>query len=199
MPDNDVVPRNIKRPWRKAARAAIARHPVEDVGDECRIAIAQLLRSESPPAAGGLARALTESAAQDDARPWERAKQEYLTASSRSSVAVRLVSEGDRLLEVRSEDLASSSHQDVEQSLIAGGLRRHAEAALWGSQQMIEAMVQEPGIDPAEVRAYETGCLDHAQIPELARRLATRDGKEIRAPATRAPRPDTGAMLDEEV
>src|ERR1700728_1093662 len=199
MPDNDHIRRGVARVWRGAARAGLSGLPCAEVGDELRLALSASVREADLPPAGDLGRALRDSAVWGDASIWEAESERYLQRAGRSDLAFALVSQGEAMLEGRSQELAAMPEQSVAQELATNALRRVVDARVWGPAEMLPALVSAGFESPAEARRYQESCLDAAQIPDAADQVVRKWGSHVRAPRTTAERPSTAQMLVEEI
>lgn len=198
MPDNDIVPRVVRPPFRRAAKLVMGNQDAGVVGDELIRACAKELRLADLPPLREWGLALRDAVVYGDDARWRRLNQELRDHSGQSAMARALYDEGSVLREVRSSELASMTDSQATHELAEGALARLARASVFGPEAVVRETLGKVGWGVPELRAYEEQCLDSAQFERLAERLVDRPSGDLRAPRAQSRR-STRDMLDEDL
>jgi len=198
MPDNDLVPRRLLRPWRQPFRAALEGDKAAEVGDEVRLALAAALRDNGGcPGLEQLGRAARYVAVFGDLPAWEQASRRFLDLNGRGVLAQIMVREGDALLGGHVDELRAMRDQEACQRLAIGGLERWVDERMWGRAR---DLLLEQYEDFSRTRAFERAATAHASIEEIADRLlAHPTGDGLRAPNRAVKARETVSLLYEEL
>jgi hypothetical protein len=198
MPDNDIVPGRVRKPWKGAAELVIGGHDETIVADECGRALAQDLReADCGRQILGLAEALESAIALGEPEAFACAVQDFRRAVRLAPVANAIVSEGRQLLELASLDGARVP-QNVAMALLSGGLRRLTEASLFGPEDMMSQMHHRSGISIEQLDTYEDNVISAVQTRALSEAILRNPESKVRMPA-RQTRASTAEMIDEDV
>jgi hypothetical protein len=199
VPDNDIVPSRIRRPWKPAAELAIGGQAIELVADECGRALAGDLRESGlAPSVVGLAASLDSAIASGQPELFYAAAEQLRVGVGVSPLASAVLVEGERILETGLNGYRDDLEGGAIRALVDGSLRRYSESALFGSEEMLKRMYRETGKSISELDDYKAGILGNLPITELGQAIVRSSDGELRAPARRA-RSSTSAMLDEQV
>jgi hypothetical protein len=194
VPDNDLIPRVVRKAWKPAAELVIGGHPAELVADECGRALAADLReADCNVAIVGLAAKLDEAMALGRPDVYLEAAVEFLQSAGESPVAFAVVAQGERFLEVPSGD-----ERPTAEGLVDGALRRLADGALFGSQAMLRRMHERAGLTVEALDDYARTVLDLVPAARIATTLARTPEGRVRAPASRS-KASTAEMLGEQI
>ena len=198
MPDNDLVPRLLARPWRRPFQAALDGGPVAEVGDEIRAATAAALRDgDGCPGLEQLVYAARYAAVFGDLPSWDRAYREFLNRNNRTVLAQTMAREAEHLLASDRDGLIASSDEDACRQVAEGGLRRWVDERMWG--RVRDLMLGHYGTYDA-ARRFELAANDHASLPELADRLLKHpEAAGLRAPDRKVRPRETASLLYEDL
>jgi hypothetical protein len=187
VPDNDRLPRGIRRFWRRAAEAVIGHQDPTVVGECLERAMAAELRSSAAPLRS-LLHALSD--ASDARRAVEQAVQQAPAAWVHGSGAPF----------VQAARTAASSHGEPDgdtgfRDVIETGLRRLAWQSCLGP---VEPTLGPPDYSSfAEADQFMASCLDEVRFDRLAGAFnRAESGSIIRAPRTRRRKRTTRELLD---
>lgn len=198
MPDNDIVPRRIRKPWKQAAELVIGGHSIDKVVDECGRALAAELRGAAlGPAITELANALDAAVATRQPEVFYAAMERFRRSVSQSPFVPVLLAESEHLLERGLSGHFDEFQEGSVQILVDGSLRRFSEGALFGPEEMLKRVHQATGLSTADLDKYKAEILASLPVSELTKSIV-RPGGLLRAPMRRS-RATTSEMLDEEV
>ncbi len=199
VPDNDIVPRRIRRPWKPAAELAIGGKAADLVVDECGRALAREIRESGlAPAVVDLAKALDAAVSAGRPEPFYAAAEVLRDRVDVSPLASSVLAEGEFLLETSLNGYRDALAGGAIEPLINGSLRRFTESALFGSQEMRQRMHRETGKSLSELDSYTSQVLSDLPVSEIARSMVNRPDGEVRAPA-RTAKATMPEMLGEKV
>lgn len=198
MPDNDLVPSLLARPWRQPFRAALEGSSMQEVGDEIRLALAAALRQHGGcPGLEQLAYAARYAAVYADLPAWDRARQRFLDINGRQVLAQIMAREGDALLGASADELRAMRDEEACRRLTVGGLKRWVDECMWGRAR---DLLLETYDTYDRARAFERAATDSASLPGMAERLlAHPTGDGLRAPARALKPRETASLLYEEL
>lgn len=199
MPDNDFLPRGVRRPWRKAAELALGLHDPTQLVDACSKALAAEIRTAD--LGGALARLATElhaAASADNYARLREAEVDFRRSTASAPLIAALTNECERLFELHSPALSAAPIADIQRLLVEGALRRHTSSALFGSEQMLTRMHRQAELSCDDVDTYRANVIDAVPVDYFAKALLKSPDQPVRAPAGKA-RASTADMLDEEV
>lgn len=190
MPDQDVIPRSVRGPWRQPFRALAGGRAVEDVAHTVTTAVVASIRAEGGmPWAHGLSTGLERSLASGSRLDWELARSEAL-AQSGGRAGLRLALEQG---EVILADPAGRMATDAETALVMGTVERTVQARVLAPARA--EMVNRLG-DYASEQRYERAVLDQVPVRQIAEGVIRHpDGKGLRAPSRRG-KGSTAELLD---
>lgn len=198
MPDNDVVPRRIRPRWRMACQLMIEGHEPAFVGATIDRALAETVREVRLPSPLPLVQAARDAIVLADTAAYEAARAEYKASTCGLELADDVLEALTVLCEVRREDLIGQPEHELTHDLVADALRRTADRALCGPEDVAEAMIAK-GSSFDEVDHRQRVCLDSAQYEKLAAQIVAGNADRVRKPPSRVERPSLAALLDQEV
>lgn len=141
MPDNDLVPRSIRRLWRRSCEAMLGGQEPLAVAHEIDRAITETVKAVGLPPPVDLVRAMRDSVLYADTALFEVATREYARRCGLSDLGSHVIAEAHELMELRRPELLGRAEAETARGLVAGGLRRHAEACLCGSEAVTNRML----------------------------------------------------------
>jgi hypothetical protein len=192
MPDNDILPRGIRRAWRDPAALAIGGHRALLVADECDRALAREIRESAETGLVTLAEKLSEAVSAEDPISYFETAASLTQGFGHSPFANAVAAEGESLL------VGGRSGSVGARELLEGGLRRYADAALFGSEQMLKRMHERGGIPLDRLDDYRAAVVELVRTKEIAEAVLRQPGGQVRAPARRDST-TTAEMLSEVV
>lgn len=198
MPDNDLVPKRIRRLWSRPCNAMLGGQEPLLVGHEIDRSLATTLKDIRLPSPEGLVRAMRESVLYSDTSQYEEARARYATEAGRTDLASRLLAQAEELMEFERARLLGHPERELAEELLTAALRRHAEACLCGPAEVDERMLAS-GASFEDVRTRQEACLDAAQYDRFAARVLSGDTDRMRTPRSQIPRASTAALLEQVV
>jgi hypothetical protein len=184
MPDNDIVPSGVRKPWKPAAELAIGGHPAQLVADECGRALAAELREgECAPAIVVLAEKLDQAIHLSRPDIYAEAASEILRSDA-TPITSAVVAQGERLLEL--PGVVLNNQMPTSEALLEGALRRLSEASLFGSKAMLGKMHRMAGLSVDGLDDYTNSILESVPARAIAESLVRAPEKPVRAPASRS-------------
>lgn len=199
MPDNDFLPRGVRRPWRKAAELALGLHDPGQLADTCGKALAAEIRTaELGAPLVRLAEELHAAASAEDYARLRAAEADFRRDVASVPLTTAIINECERLFELSSSALTAESPADTHHLLVERALRHHTNNALFGSEQMLTQMHRQAALSCDDVGAYRVNVINAAPVDHFARALFENPDRPVRAPAATV-RASTADMLGEEV
>lgn len=196
MPDNDLVPRSIRRLWRRSCEAMLGGQEPQVVADEIDRAITETVKKVGLPPPVDLVRAMRDSVLYADTALYEEATYEYARRCGLTDLGSHVIAEARELMELRRTELLGRAEAETARDLVAGGLRRHAEACRCGPEAVTDRMLAD-GASLAHVLERQRACLDAAQYPVVAERVIEETSGHMRAPASQLPKLSQADLINE--
>jgi hypothetical protein len=198
MPDNDLVPRHVRRVWRGSCQAMLGGQEPFEVGHEIDRALTVVLKEQALPSPERLVREVRESILYSDTARYEDACQQYVRDAGLTDLASHVLAQLTEHVELSRSAFMGSPEPETTTAILAGGLRRHAEAGMCGAEKVTENMLAD-GASYAEVERRKQECLNAGQYEAMAARVVAGQADRMRAPRSQLPKLSQAEILAQEV
>lgn len=198
MPDNDIVPRGVRRHWRPAARLFIGGHEPAIVGVAIERALAQTVRESALPPAAPFVRMVQHSIDVYSTSGFEDARRDYLRRAGGGQLALDVVGVVQAMHETERQELLSWPAADVGREVMARALRRCAIRCLVGPDVVMDRMIR-GGHSLSDIARHEQACVDLVRYDAIAYQVERGNSAHARSPARPWSRQDLAGFLRREL
>ncbi|MDX6541207.1 MAG: hypothetical protein QOI71_2817 [Gaiellales bacterium] len=198
MPDNDLVPRHVRRVWRRACQAMLGGQEPLEVGREIDRTLTAVVKEQALPSPEGLVRDVRESILYSDTARYEDACARYRREAGLTDLASHVLAELAERMELSRGALLGSPEPETAAAILAGALRRQAEAGMCGPEDVTDRLLVD-GASYADVERRKQECLNAAQYEAVAGRVVAGQADRMRAPRSHLPKFSQAEILAQEV